>query len=324
MKIGSDANVGNVNGINNSQGIQPLESKKQTGSLNGLTVSQARTPSEQPMVRSNNANSSNVRAAGNVDKLTAAAAAPTPLPEGQTDKAYDGKIIGAGGKAYSQTTPLTQIPAVQPSNGKAPNETIIFVNGINTNKAGQSSTLQDIANLTGAQVIGVHNSTEGTFKDLAQSLGDKVNIGKNPAVDTIANTVYDAVKRGETIHLMGHSQGGLILSRALEGVKQRLMIEGGMSASQATRAMGNIKVETFGAAAGSYPDGPQYVHYVNRVDPVPSVFGLGSFKGIFDGDRKAGSNAVVHRFTDFSDVHSLNGTYFSQRVPFDQARRNQF
>ncbi len=250
---------------------------------------------------------------------------PTPLPQGQSDKAYDGTFVGANGLAYASSTPLNQIPTVRPSDGRQPTETLIYVNGIRTSKEGQASSLQAIADKTGAAVVGIHNSTEGTFKDLLQSLGDKTDLGRNPAVDTLANTVYDALKSGQPVHILGHSQGGLITSRALSDVRRRLLIEDGLSSSQANQLLSNIKVETFGAAASSYPDGPQYVHYVNRADPVPGLFGLGSFKNLFVRDRNAGLGAVVNRFTDFGlDPHSFEANYLKRRVPFDQARRNQF
>ena len=58
------------------------------------------------------------------------------------------------------------IPPVRPSNGQPGNETILYVNGISTDKAGQLGNMQSIANATGANVIGIHNSTQGALKDL--------------------------------------------------------------------------------------------------------------------------------------------------------------
>src|SRR5581483_33233 len=103
-------------------------------------------------------------------------------------------------------------------------------------------------------------------------------------------------------------------------VQQRLRMEDGLSRAQAEQAMGNIQVETFGAAAGSYPNGPQYVHYINRADPVPSAFGLGWFGGF-----GAGRGAKVIRFNEPHwnpiDAHSFDNVYLPRRQPFDQARR---
>ncbi|MBI4852876.1 MAG: hypothetical protein HY819_13865 [Acidobacteria bacterium] len=316
---------------NNDQSLEQAKATSTRGANGAANLAQ--TPQNSPMQNTQMRrvpagsedlvaarNGMDIRSTGAFAKLatgTWRAAAPVALPDGQADKAYDGKFIGAGAKAYPTNTPLSDIPAVRPNNGTPSNgETIIYVNGINTEKSGQANSMQAIANRTGSNVVGIHNSTEGMLKDLAQSLGDKADLGNNPAVNSVANAVYNEIKAGRQVHLMGHSQGGLILSRALTDVKNRLMIEGGMSRSQAENTLKNVKVETFGAAAGSYPDGPKYIHYVNRADPVPVLFGLGAFKGLFNGDRSAGKDAKVVRFTQFSDVHDFNNTYLNRRQPF--------
>src|SRR5262249_21007552 len=57
--------------------------------------------------------------------------------------------------------------------------------------------------------------------------------------------------------------------------------------------LSQVTVETFGGAAASYPDGPRYVHYVNRVDMVPSGTGLGASKISLSSP---GRGATVVRF----------------------------
>lgn len=258
--------------------------------------------------------------------------APTPLPSGTSESGYDGAVVGAGGQAYPPGTPLSQVAPVQPSGGVRNNEILIFTNGISNTKDDQAKTMQDIADTTGSQVLGIHNSTDGFVGDVTQSLGDKLDLGRNPAVDTLSDAVYDALEAGQPIHLVGHSQGALITSRALYAVRQRLMIEDGLTAEQAEQKMSSIKVETFGGAAGSYPDGPQYVHYVNRLDPVPDAFGLGPF-----GSNGAGKGAKIIRFQDpgtsvdigwkwppvsvHTDVHGMSAIYLKHRIPFEEARR---
>jgi hypothetical protein len=251
-----------------------------------------------------------------------AQALPRTLPLGQPDTAYDGAFVGANGQVYPRDTPINQIPPVRPSNGARPIGTAIYVNGINTDVATQSTSLQAIADKTGFQVIGIHNSTNGMIRDLAQCLGDKADLGSNAAVDQLADQLYAAIQRGEPIHVMAHSQGGLITSRALQHVQRRLRIEDGMSRAEAERAMSLINVETFGAAAQTYPNGPNYVHYVNRFDLVPTQFGLGATRL---GNLGAGRGARVIRFNDFHfnpiASHGFDDVYLDHRQPFGQARR---
>lgn len=240
-----------------------------------------------------------------------------------SDKDFDGHFVGAGGQTFAPNTPLNQIPAVTPTGGVRNNETLIYVNGIRTNVAGQANSLQAIADQSGSRVIGVHNATEGMGIDLLQSFGDKLDIGNNPAVDTLADTVYNELRAGRSPHLLAHSQGALITSRALQDVQNRLMLEDGMSRSDAERLMGNIKVETFGGAARRFPDGPQYVHYVNRNDGVAQGAGLRSW---FNPFAHAGRDAVTHYFRSGKPLvsHGFEEFYLPQRVPFEQARQGRF
>jgi hypothetical protein len=244
------------------------------------------------------------------------------------DKKYDGMFVGAGGKTYPPGTPLKDIPGVTPANNPNPSKTIIYVNGIMTPKEEQTASLQAIANKTDAKAIGIHNSTEGFVTDLAQCVTDKLDKGRNPAVDTLADTVYSELKAGREVHLMGHSQGGLITSRALKDVYRRLRIEDGLSKGEVEKVMSKLSVETFGAAATTYPDGPKYVHYVNNADPVPTLFGLGASIDPVAFLRDGGKGAVVHRFTDGNlnlvGNHSFENMYMKHRVPFEEARAGNF
>ncbi|MFL5352287.1 hypothetical protein [Archangium sp.] len=243
------------------------------------------------------------------------------------DKVFDGALVGAGGQTYPPGTPLSQIPGVTPRNNPNPTETFIYVNGISNTKDQQANSMQAIADKTGAKVVGVHNATEGMVADLAQCVKDKLDKGTNPAVDTMADTVYAELKAGHSVHLFAHSQGALVTSRALNDVANRLRIEDGMSKADVEKAMSKLQVETFGGAAAHFPDGPQYVHYVNNKDLVPTLFGQGNGKGADEWARNGGKGAVIHRFeqgSGISGTHSLNEVYLQNRVPFDQARAGKF
>ena len=248
--------------------------------------------------------------------------------DAKPDRMSDGAFIGAKGESFKPGTPLNQIPGVTPLKNPNPSETILYVNGIMTPAEGQLHEMTAIAERSGAKVVGIHNATQGLVTDLVQCVTDKLDKGTNPAVDTLADTVYSELKAGKDVHLMGYSQGGLITARALFDVQQRLRIEDGMSAADTEKLMGKLKVETFGAASTKYPDGPQYVHYVNNADTVPTLTGLGGSVDPLAFLKDAGKGAVVHRFTDgninFISNHMLDTMYMKHRVPFDQARTNQF
>ncbi|HWS54013.1 MAG TPA: hypothetical protein VN228_07800 [Pyrinomonadaceae bacterium] len=245
----------------------------------------------------------------------------THAPARGADTRYDGHFVGADGRTFPPSTPLSEIPPVLPSSGRDNGQTILYVNGISTTKDSQFDSLREIADHTGARVVGIHNATQGALVDIIQSGGDTLDIGRNPAVDALASTVYEEITAGRTVNLMAHSQGALITSRALQDVRGRLMLEDGLSRREAERVLSRVNVETFGGAAGSYPDGPRYVHYVNRFDPVSTLFGLGPFANPL---VRPGRGAVVHRFAEFDNAHGFDATYLPRRVPFDEARRGDF
>lgn len=244
------------------------------------------------------------------------------------DSQFDGKMVGANGQTFPPGTALSDIPGVTPKNNPNPSETVIYTNGIETTLKGQGAEMQALADSTGAKVVGIHNATDGLVTDLAQCLTDKADIGTNKAVDTLADTVYSELKAGRDVHLVGYSQGGLDTARALFHVQQRLEAEDGMSPAQAEQTMSHIKAETFGAASFKYPDGPQYVHYINNADAVPTLTGLGGSVDPLEFAKDAGKGAVIHRYTDATpDLianHMLASQYLTHRVPFDQARAGQF
>jgi hypothetical protein len=244
------------------------------------------------------------------------------------DRMHDGKFVGTQGQTFPPSTPLNQIPGVTPKGNPNPAETILYVNGIMTPLDGQLKEMQSIADTSGAKVVGIHNSTQGLVTDLAQCVTDKLDKGGNPAVDTLADTVYQELKAGRDVHLMGYSQGGLITARALSHVEQRLRVEDGLSKAETEKLLGHLKVETFGAASTKYVDGPQYVHYVNNADAVPTLTGLGGEVDPLAFLKDAGKGAVVHRFTDGNlnllSNHMLDTLYMKHRVGFDEARSGHF
>lgn len=240
--------------------------------------------------------------------------------ETRSDKQFEGYFIGLNGKTFVPETPLSEIPAITPTGSVRNNELIIYVNGIRTGAAGQTNSLQEIADQTGSRIVGVLYSTEGFGTDVLQSFGDRLDIGSNPAVDTLADTVYKELRSAREVHLMAYSQGALIMSRALQDVKNRLMLEDGLSQRGAEVLMNNIKVETFGGAARRYTDGPQYVHYINRHDGVPQAFGLRSWLNPFAHE---GRDAVTHYFRSGNPLvsYGFEEFYLPARMPFEQVRQ---
>jgi Mg-chelatase subunit ChlD len=239
---------------------------------------------------------------------------------------WDGRFVGINpdntlGWTYDSGTPAGSVPPVRPVNGSpapASRETIWYINGVNTSFAGQFATLQSIANHTGQPVIGVRNATAGLAHDVGQSYQDFLRGPMNPATRTLSLALESELKAGRTVHLMGHSQGALIISRALLELRDRLLRGGAYDDCQLLKLLNRVKVETFGSPASLFIDGPSYIHTCNLEDPIcnPDV----KFGGIINGIDSLGRNAAIQLFEDrrpwksgaFGD-HDMNNVYVPHR-----------
>lgn len=316
MAISSTSSTNDISRINNDLNNNSLTNTQKpnatTGSLAGLSVSAARPPQDSPVNTQNpglrtqsNFSINNIASANAAVRTSAARTASVP------DTAYDGKFVGANGQTSNTAA---GVQPVRPNNGTTPTgKTVFYVNGIQTDLAAQQASLQVIANRTGANVIGIHNSTEGFAKDVGQSALDKANLGTNPPVDTLANAIYNAAKKGEQINVLAHSQGGLITSRAVQNATNRLR-EDGLSSKQARDLLSkSVNIQTFGGASLTYPPGPNYRHLVNTADPVPELLGKGDLPDkntVFFTDNRAGFNPLR-----IFDNHSFDNVYASRIRP---------
>lgn len=203
------------------------------------------------------------------------------------DHKYDGHFVGADGKCYHPDTDWRDVPAVFPDNGKPVWRSVVMVNGIMTDVALQSSDLQKMAN-TGCKVVGVHNATKGMMRDLAQCVGDKLDLkmANNGATETVAQVIRTVLKHDEVEPplFVGHSQGALVLSNALS----RAGVDGSLK---------KLDVLTMGGASWSFPEGPKYKHFVNVFDAVPMGAGVGALSYFSSGE--------VSRFSEINKPTNL-------------------
>ncbi|WP_434381487.1 hypothetical protein [Melittangium boletus] len=205
----------------------------------------------------------------------------------------DGWIVGAGPTgptAYPPNTPADQVHPFTPEgqDPNAPRPTILFTNGILTNSPDQAKAAQQLANETGANVICVHNGTNGFVPDVAQAGGDRISLPGNAATNTLTRLMTQAAQSGGPVQVAAHSQGGIITSDALQQTKDNLRAQG-MSAAQVEQTMSHFDVQTFGGAAASYPSGPNYTHVIHPGDPVSGPLGMGlpsnAARAIANGQR---------------------------------------
>lgn len=228
-------------------------------------------------------------------------------------KTYDGMYVGSDGYAYPPDKfNVTQVPPFQPANPVSnPPPTTYFTNGILTDPSGAMAGAQDLANHTGSNVVPIYNATEGGVTDISQTELDRINLGDNKAADTLANAISADLAAGRQVNVVGYSQGGAVVSHALQMVDQRIMDQhggwlgnlpliGDGNRQERERILSNVNVVGIAGAGKNFPAGPQYTFYVNQHDPVPNTLGVHAPNGLED--------AVINTLTFTSPLLAvLNG-----------------
>jgi hypothetical protein len=229
----------------------------------------------------------------------------------------DGAYINQDGSVLPASIDVDDVIGLRPSDGSEPINKTVFINGVAQNRGQMAGMMQQIADMTGTEVVGLYNATEGWLKDAVQTVGDRLDLGDNAAVESLKNVMLDQIRDGDPLRVVGYSQGSVIASRAIQDVKDVLAAEGMSEADIQAKLRDLIQVETFATAHSHFPDGPAYVHHMNRFDPITlfSFYALGENSPFVD----PGDDAAVHWFNSspFKNPHSLN-TYEKNHQTFEE------
>lgn len=186
-----------------------------------------------------------------------------------------------------------------------------FVNGVATSKEMATRNARCLSNLFNRAITVVYNPTHGLIPDLAECAFART-FDKDCAVTTdLHAAVYVALLKGKKVKVIGHSQGGIIVSRVLKLLKA---VEGIATEDFFT----GLEVYTFASAAdedvqlrGAYQE-----HFANTDDFVARI-------GMIHVQPKSGTlylrNEVGHLLNrDY--LEHLAGGYFCGK----QSRLFQF
>ena len=148
---------------------------------------------------------------------------------------------------------------------------VLFVNGILVDFAAFWRGLKLIAaRWPERTVVGLYNATDDAVHDIWQATNDRAQAflaarldASNPAVQRLVDMVRAVGERGDghTLTLVGHSQGGAILSSALNVVTREC----------AALDLGFLQVFALGSFGVDFPEGPTYHIFVHQFDPVPAL-----------------------------------------------------
>ncbi|EER28324.1 hypothetical protein CPC735_061970 [Coccidioides posadasii C735 delta SOWgp] len=201
----------------------------------------------------------------------------------------------------------------------------VFVNGILQSHYGLKQNCDRLAAIFGRPIIGIHNATYGLVGDLLECI-----IQRSFSFNTYSiRFTYDQVKAflvDPTVHkvvLIGHSQGGIILSMVLDLLFTDVPAEN----------MAKLEVYTFGSAASHFNNPlrainpcsgtartgviPYIEHYVNSEDLVPRWGVLYNVRTILE-NRFAGKIFIRMGATG----HMLNQHYLDFMFPPLEAQHN--
>lgn len=250
----------------------------------------------------------------------------------------DGHFLAGNGQVHPPSVSWRDLPPMLPDNGAPVSDRVIFVNGICTDCKRQYGDMRALAN-SGAAVIGLHNSTFGPAADVLEYLGDRLGAGHSPTIRTLMGIIRESAISASPLHIVCHSQGALMVGQALTRSQDALMSERGIGREEAEKRFAHMRIETYGGGAAFYPNGPQYVHVDNQLDPVCAFLGLGPIARMVNPRTAGGRDAVYRDLTIVNRdrdawlrrgpaepsivdrvVHGLRTIYFPNRISFDRAR----
>jgi len=189
-------------------------------------------------------------------------------------------VGGAGPRPAAGATLVGRAAAVTPEDGQlyssegtpyagsGSSVNTVFVNGILTSPTGFMGSLGQVnAAWGGAGVVGLYNASQNADADILQAIEDKLQafgfrrtLNQNPAVESLKALIRQNAAGDRTLELVAHSQGGAIVSAALNDLYR-----------EDPNLVSFVKVTTFGTFGTDYPPGPTYHHYIHSMDPVPFV-----------------------------------------------------
>lgn len=202
-----------------------------------------------------------------------------------------------------------------------------YVNGIMTPEDKAQRTVRELERVTGEPIELLYNETEGLLQDGIEALKNMAGV-KTDEAERTAQAVSEALKGGEPVRLIAHSQGAAIVGDALERVAESLKQEG-KSEAEIKDMMSKVEVIAMGgfATENAFPEGVK-VNLINREkDFIPKF--AERFRDL-DAARKSEDKDMGRALWDATKTFgSFIGTNVSQAVQHtfgkvSQAAENDF
>ena len=210
---------------------------------------------------------------------------PRAAEIGTPDGEMNGFFVGANGCAYDPALVSSdEVPPVGQTSGYA-GDPIFIVNGGNVTELGIEVRLEGLWLLKKRPVIGIYNA-KMDVKNAVKKFIDP----DNKVSATIRAEAFARVLDNRRFSLISLSQSGFLVGRGLRQFVKDIEETYPLQPLYRQELLKLVDVETSAGLGLYYPDGPNYVHYVNRRDIIPVKAGMLSSKA------HPGRGAVIATF----------------------------
>ena len=207
---------------------------------------------------------------------------PGPGVDAQT---LDGFYMGGDICLYDPASVSEEnVPRFRGSRAATDAPTLYYVNGANGSPVITAFNVAALAESSQIAVLAIFYAGDGTAP-LTQALPA---VSSGAAVETLKGVIADHLARQEPVHIRGGSAGTVVISEAIHGTRNRLARETRLRGNWAA-PLGLLRVETHGSVARDFPDGPRYIHYAAKPDPVPKI-------GVVGPVAHPGARALIASF----------------------------
>lgn len=198
----------------------------------------------------------------------------------------DGFFLGRDVCLYDPSSVSPErVPAFRGSRANKDSPAMFYVNGANGSPLVTAVNIAALVERSQIAVIGIFYYT-----NLLDAADFQPGIPSGPAVRTLKGIIDTSLARGEPLHIRADSAGTAVVSEAIGHVANDLKRYSRQPGDWG-QSLDLLRVETDGALVKSFPDGPRYIHYVNRRDLIPKL-------GVARPDAHPGSRAVMALFSE--------------------------
>ncbi|HBG31456.1 hypothetical protein [Candidatus Macondimonas diazotrophica] len=208
--------------------------------------------------------------------------APGPAVDAQI---LDGFYLGGDICLYDPiSVSAERVPRFRGSRTAPDAPTLYYVNGANGSPVITAVNVAVLAEISQIAILGIFYAGNGA----GVAIDAFPAVSSGPAVATLEQVIADHLTRQEPVHIRGGSAGTVVISEAIHGTRNRLAREARLRGDWAA-PLDLLRVETHGSVARDFPDGPRYIHYDAKPDPVPKV-------GVAGPVAHPGARALIARF----------------------------